>query len=61
MYVTGIMKDLISVSTIVDQDLKVQFVKSHYVVKYIHDYCKIIAKGFRVGGLYNLDVTRKGH
>lgn len=61
MYVSSIMKDLISVSTIADQDLKDQFVKSHYVVKYIQDYCKIIAKGFRVGGLYNLDVTRKGH
>jgi len=49
MYVPGINKNLISVSTIEDQYLKVEFVKSHYVVKYIQDYCKIIVKGFRVG------------
>ena len=33
MYVPGIKKNLISVSTISDQDLKVEFVKSQCVVK----------------------------
>ena len=33
MYVLGIKKNLISVSTIIDQDLKVEFLKSHCVVK----------------------------
>ena len=53
--------NLISVSTIIDQDLKVEFVKSQCVVKYIQDKYKVIATGTRVGGLYKLDVTRKSH
>jgi hypothetical protein len=61
MYVRGIKKNLISISTIADQDLKGEFVKSHCVVKDIQDHYKIIARGFRVGGLYKLDVTRMDH
>jgi hypothetical protein len=61
MYVPGIKKNLISVSTIANQDLKVEFVKSQCVVKDIQDHYKIIARGSRVGGLYKLDVTRKDH
>jgi hypothetical protein len=33
MYVSGIKKNLILVSTITDRDLKVEFLKSHCVVK----------------------------
>ena len=61
MYVPGIKKNLIYVSTIADEDLKVEFVKSQCVVKDIHDHYKIIARGSRVGGLYKLDVTRRDH
>jgi hypothetical protein len=61
MYVSGIKKNLIFVSTITDQDLKVESVKSRCVVKDIQDHYKIIARGSRVGGLYKLDVTRRDH
>jgi len=61
MYVVGIKKNLISVSTIADKYLKVDFVKPHYVVKYMHDHYNIIAIEVRVGGLYKLDVTRNRH
>eukprot|EP00253_Pinus_taeda_P019494 PITA_19494 len=61
MYVPDIKKNLISVSTITDQDLKVEFVKSQCVVKDVQDQYKIIATGTKVGGLYKLDVTRKSH
>jgi hypothetical protein len=43
MYVPGIKKNLISVSTITDQDLKVEFLKSHCVVKDMQDHYKIVA------------------
>jgi hypothetical protein len=61
MYVTGIKNNLIFVSTIADRDLKVEFVNSQCVVKDIQDHYKIIGRGFRVGGLYKLDVTRRDH
>ena len=61
MYVPDIKKNLIYVSTITDQDLKVEFVKSQCVVKDIQDKYKVIATGTKVGGLYKLDVTRKSH
>ena len=48
-------------STIIDQDLNLEFVKSHYFVKDIHDHHKVIGVGVGVGGLYKLNVTRKGH
>jgi hypothetical protein len=41
MYVPGIKKNLISVSTIIDQDLKVEILKLHCVVKYMQDHYKI--------------------
>lgn len=59
MYVHGIKKNLISVSTITDQDLKMEFVKSQCVVEDIQDKYKVIATRTRVGGLYKLDVTGK--
>jgi hypothetical protein len=70
MYVqikTGLRKNFnnyikkILVSTIIDQGLKVEFVKSSCLVKDIHHHYKVIAKGIGVGGLYKLDVTMKDH
>jgi hypothetical protein len=61
MYVPDINKNLISVSTITYQDLKVELLKSHCVVNDMQDHYKIIATRIRVGGLHNLDVKRKNH
>jgi hypothetical protein len=61
MHVPGIKKNLIYVSTITDQDMKVDFVKSHCLVKDVKDHYKVVAIGVRVGGLYKLDVMMKGH
>jgi hypothetical protein len=44
MYVSSIKKNLISVSTIEDHDLKFDFVNSQCVVKDIWDHYKIIAR-----------------
>jgi hypothetical protein len=59
MYVIGIKNNLILVSTIANQDLKVEFSKSQCFVKDIHDHYKVVATGVRVGVMYKLDVTRK--
>jgi len=56
MYVFGITKNLIYVFMITDQDLKVEFFKSNYYIKYLLDRMKTIAIGIRTGGLYKLDV-----
>ena len=61
VYVLGIKKNLISVSTITDQNLKVEFFKNYCIVKDLMDQYKTLAKGVRVGGLYKLDVTSKEH
>ena len=61
VYVPGIKKNLISVSTITDQNLKVEFFKNYCIVKDLLDQYKTLAKGVRVGGLYKLDVTSKEH
>jgi len=61
VYVPGIKKNLISVSTITDQNLKVEFFKSHCIVKDLLDHCKPVASGIRVGGLYKLDVVKNHH
>ena len=61
VYVPGIKKKMISVSTITDQDLKVEFFKNHCIVKDLLDHFKTVATGVRVGGLYKLDVTSKAH
>lgn len=39
-----IKEELISVSTITYQHLKVEFVKSHYFVKDVQDNYKVVAK-----------------
>jgi len=61
MYVAWIKKNLISVSTIKDQGLKVEYVKSSCHVKDIQDHYKVIIEGIRVRGLYKLDVAIKDH
>jgi hypothetical protein len=44
-YVPGIQTNLISVSTITDQNLKVEFFKIYFIVKDLLDQFKIIATG----------------
>lgn len=45
MYVPIVTKNLISISVIIDQDLKVEFFKSNYYIKYLLDGMKAIATG----------------
>jgi hypothetical protein len=61
VYVPGINKNLIYVSTIIDQNLKVEFFKNYCILKDMLDQLKIVATGVREGGLYKLDVTNKAH
>lgn len=51
-----ITKNLISVSMITVQDLKVEFLKSNCYIKDLLNGMKKIATGIRIGGLYKLDV-----
>jgi hypothetical protein len=61
VYVPGIKKNLISLSTITDQNLKVEFFNNYCIVKDLLDHFQIVAMGVRAGGLYKLDVTSKAH
>ena len=61
VYVPRIKKNLISVSTITDQNLKVEFFKNYCIVKDLLDHFRTVAMGVRAGGLYKLDVTSKAH
>ena len=61
MYVLGIKKNLIFVSTITENDLKVEFGKYQLHIKDIQNHFKIVAIGSRCGGLYKLDVSKDGH
>jgi hypothetical protein len=61
VYVPGIKKNLISLSTITDQNLKVEFFKNYCIVKDLLDHFQTVAMGVRAGGLYKLDVTSKAH
>jgi hypothetical protein len=61
VYVPGIKKNLISVSTITDQNLKVEFFKNYCIVKDLLDHFQTVATEVRAGGLYKLDVTSKAH
>ena len=60
-YVPGVKKNLISISTITNQNLKVEFFKTYCTVKDLLHHYRTIAKGVRAGGLYKLDVTSKAH
>ena len=61
IYVPGIRKNLISMSTITDENLIVEFMQSHSYVKDIHNHYNVIPIGTRLGGLYKLDVTKCKH
>jgi len=61
IYVLGIKKNPISVSMIIDQNLKVEFLKSYCIIKDLLDHLKPIATGIRVGSLYKLNVTSTPH
>jgi hypothetical protein len=61
VYVLGIKKNLISMSTIIDQNLKVEFFKNYCIVKDLLDHFQMVATRVRAGGLYKLDVTNKEH
>jgi hypothetical protein len=61
VYVPGLKKKLIFVSTIIDHNLKVEFFKNFYIVKDLLDHFRTVAMGVRAGRLYKLDVTSKAH
>jgi len=61
VYVSILKKNLISVSTITYQHLKVEFVKSHCSVKDVQESYKVVAKRMRVGILYKMDVIKNRH
>jgi hypothetical protein len=61
VYVPGIKKNLISVSTITDQNLNIEFFKNYCIVKDLWDHFQNVAMGVRAGGLYKLDITSKAH
>jgi hypothetical protein len=61
VYVLGIHKNLISVSTITYQNLKVEFFKNYSLVKDLLDQFKTVATRVRAGGLYKIDVINKAH
>jgi hypothetical protein len=59
LFVPRINKKLISISTITDQNLKVEFFKNYNIVKDLLHQFKNVATRVRSGGLYKHDVTRK--
>ena len=61
MYVLGIKKFLIYVSTIIENDLKVEFGKYQCHIKDIQNNFNIVATGSRCEGLYKLDVSKDDH
>jgi hypothetical protein len=61
VYVPGIKKKLIYVSTITDHNFNVEFFKTHCIVKDLQDHDRNVSSRVRDGGLYKLDVTRKDH
>lgn len=56
MYVPSVTKNSISISMIIDEDLKVEFFKSNCYIKDLLDGMKTIATEIRTGGLYKFDV-----
>jgi hypothetical protein len=61
IYVLGTKKNIISIYTIANQFLKVEFIKSQCFVKDTHNFYKVLATRFIIRGLYKIDVTRKNH
>ena len=60
-YVSGIKKNLIFVSTITENDLKVDFGKYQCHIKDIQNHFNIVAIGSICGGLYKLDISKDSH
>ena len=56
MYVIGVIKNLISVSMITDQNLKLEFFKSNCYIKYLLDGMNTISSGIQIAGMYKLDM-----
>ena len=54
LYGLVIKKNLISVSSITNQNLNVEFMQSHCLAKDIQNHYKVIAIGTRIGELYKL-------
>ena len=61
MYVPGIKNNLIYVSAITNNDMKVEFDKYKCHVKDVQDHYRVIATGSILGGLYKLDVIKGNH
>ena len=61
MYVPRIKKNIIYVSAITDNDMKVEFDKYKCHVKDVQDHYRVIAKGSRLDGLYKLDAIKGNH
>lgn len=61
MYVPTIKNNLIFVSTITDNNLKVEFGKLGCIVKDVQDLYRVFSTGNKVGGLYKLNVIMKHH
>ena len=61
MHVLVIKKNSIFVSTIAYQYMKIEFVKSCFLVKDMQDHYKVISTSGRVGGLYKLNVMMNVH
>ena len=61
IYVLGTTNNLIYVSSIIDNNITVEFGKLRCVVKDIQDHYRVVSTGTRVGGLYKLDVTMTYH
>ena len=61
MYVPGIKKNLIYVSTITNNELKVDLCKYQCHIKDIRYHYMIVATGSRFGGFYKLDARKSTH
>ena len=61
MYFLSIKTNLIYVSTISNNDLKVEFGKYQCHIKYIQDHYRIVVVGYIIGGLYKLDASKSSH
>ena len=61
MYVPGIKKNLIHLSSITDNDMKVEFDKYKCHFKDVQYHYRVIATRSRIGGLYKLDAIKGIH
>ena len=53
--------NLVSVSTLSDQGLKVEFLKAGCQVKVMKKQNNVIVEGIRIGGLYKLNINMENH